>query len=50
MQKQVQTFTKQIGNVILVCLNKKGKLNFKFKFEFIHLLLRQMIMQFKSKL
>ena len=33
--KEMQTFTKQIGNLILVCLNKKGELNFKFKFEFI---------------
>ena len=34
----MQTFTKQIGNLILVCLNKK--VNFKFKFEFITLLLK----------
>ena len=26
MQKQMQTFTKQIGNLILVCLNKTGEL------------------------
>ena len=48
MQKQMQTFTKQIGNLILVCLNKTGELQVQI---WIHTFTTKgkCAIQFKSK-